>query len=118
VDGQEIVDSKSYEHGPAPAKVECPEFAVEGGGMALTIFLPPLPVGDHQVTWQVIFAADMNDGWADYTTGTMTEFMGTVRVPPTTLPQTGGAINLIWALMGIVSGGLALLAGLGLRRRR
>lgn len=118
MDGQEIVDPKSYEHGPAPAKVECPEFAVEGGGMALTIFLPPLPAGDHQVIWQVIFAADVNDGWADYPVGTMTEFTSTVRVAPTTLPQTGGAINLMWALMGIVSGGLALLAGLGLRRRR
>ena len=116
--GQEVVDPRSYEHGSAPAKVECPEFAVEGGSKALTIFLPPLPAGDHQVTWQVVFAADVSDGWPDYPLGTIAEFTGTVHVSPATLPQTGGAIGLMWTLMGIVSGGLALLAGLGLRRRR
>jgi hypothetical protein len=118
VDGQEIVDPKSYTHGPGPATVVCPDFTLEGGGMALNIYLPPLPVGDHQVTWQVIFDADVNDGWGDYPAVTVAEFTSTVRVAPVSLPETGGNTSLTWALIGILAGGAALLAGLSPHLRR
>jgi hypothetical protein len=117
VDGQKVANPNAYEQGPAPAKVECPDFTVEGGSMALKIYVPPLPAGDHKVTWQVILDATINDGWGDYPKGTVSAFTSTVRVAPATLPETGGSADLL-ANWLILAGGLALLGGLGLALKK
>ena len=116
VDGQEIVDPKSYEHGPMPFSITCGDETMTGGAMGLEIYLPPLAVGDHVVTWTYIIEADLNDGWDDYPAGTEAEFAGTVRVPTPILPVTGGPTAPLWVVFAS-SGGLALMGGLCLKRR-
>jgi hypothetical protein len=116
VDGQEIADPKSYEHGPVPFSITCGDETVTGGDMGLEIYLPPLAVGDHVVTWTYIIEADLNDGYDDYPAGTEAKFAGTVRVTTTTLPLTGGPAVPLWVVFAS-GGGLALLGGLCLKRR-
>jgi hypothetical protein len=116
VDGQEIADPKSYEHGPMPFSVTCGDETTTGGAMGLEIYLPPLEVGDHVVTWTYIIEADLNDGWDDYPAGTEAEFAGTVRVTTIALPLTGGPAVPLWVVFAS-AGGLALLGGLCLKRR-
>ncbi len=116
VDGQEIADPKSYEHGPMPFSITCGDETMTGGAMGLDIYLPPLAVGDHVVTWTYIIEADLNDGWDDYPAGTEAEYAGTVRVTTPTLPVTGGPAVPLWVVFAS-GGGLALLGGLCLKRR-
>ena len=116
VDGQEIADPKSYEHGPMPFSITCGDETTTGGGMGLEIYLPPQAAGDHVVTWTYIIEADLNDGWDDYPAGTEAMFTGTVRVAAATLPVTGGPAIPLWVVFAS-GGGVVLLGGLGLRRR-
>jgi len=116
VDGQEIADPKSYEHGPMPFSITCGDETMTGGAMGLDIYLPPLAVGDHVVTWTYIIEADLNDGWDDYPAGTEAEYAGTVRVTTPTLPVTGGPAVPLWVVFAS-GGGLTLLGGLCLKRR-
>jgi hypothetical protein len=116
VDGQQIADPKSYEHGPMPFSITCGDETTTGGAMGLEIYLPPLAVGDHVVTWTYIIEADLNDGWDDYPAGMEAMFTGTVRVTTATLPLTGGPAVPLWAVFAS-GGGLALLGGLCLKRR-
>jgi len=116
VDGQEIADPKSYEHGPMPFSITCGDETMTGGAMGLEIYLPPLAVDDHVVTWTYIIEADLNDGWDDYPAGTEAEYAGTVRVTTPTLPVTGDPAVPLWVAFAS-GGGLALLGGLYLRRR-
>ena len=85
--------------------------------MGLEIYVPPLAVGDHVVTWTYIIEADLNDGWDDYPADTEAAFAGTVRVTTTTLPVTGGPAVPLWVVF-TAGGGLALLGGLYLKRQR
>lgn len=117
VDGQEIADPKSYEHGPSPFSITCGDETASGGAMGLEIYLPPLAAGDHTVTWKYIIEADLNDGWDDYPAGTEAVYTGVVRIAPATLPVTGGIAVPLWAVVAS-GGGLALLGGLGLHLRR
>jgi hypothetical protein len=116
VDGQEIADPKSYGHGPMPFSITCGNETTTGGAMGLEIYLPPLAAGDHIVTWTYIIEADLNDGWGDYPAGTEAMYTSTVRVAAATLPVTGGPTIPLWVVFAS-GGGLALLGGLGLRRR-
>jgi hypothetical protein len=116
VDGEEIADPKSYEHGPMPFSVTCGDETTTGSAMGLEIYLPPLAVGDHVVTWTYIIEADLNDGWDDYPAGTEAMFTGTVRVATATLPLTGGPAVPLWVVFAS-GGGLALVGGLCLKRR-
>jgi hypothetical protein len=116
VDGQEIADPKSYEHGPVPFSITCGDETMTAGAMGLEIYLPPLAVGEHVVTWTYIIDADLNDGYDDYPAGTEAEYSGTVRVTTTTLPLTGGPAVPLWVLL-TSGGGLAFLGGLYLKRR-
>jgi hypothetical protein len=117
VDGQEIADPKSYEHGPVPWSITCGDETVTGRAMGLEIYLPPLAAGDHVVTWTYIIESDLNDGYDDYPAGTELMFTGTVRVATTTLPVTGGPAVPLWVVFA--SGGvLALLGGQYLKRQR
>jgi hypothetical protein len=116
VDGQEIADPKSYEHGPMPFSITCGDETTTGGAMGLEIYVPPLAVGDHVVTWTYIIEADLNDGWDDYPAGTEAMFTGTVGVATVTLPLTGGPAVPLWVVFAL-GGGLALLGGLCLKRR-
>jgi hypothetical protein len=116
VDDQQIADPKSYEHGPMPFSITCGDETTTGGAMGLEIYLPPLAVGDHVVTWTYIIEADLNDGWDDYPAGMEAMFTGTVRVTTATLPLTGGPAVPLWAVFAS-GGGLALLGGLCLKRR-
>jgi hypothetical protein len=118
IDGQEIANPKRFEHGPKPFSIDCAGEVAEGGAMALDIFLPPLPAGDHTIIWQYIIEADLNDGWDPYPAGTVAEYTGRIQVTPARLPETGAATGPSWVLIGLVLGGLALLAGLGLRLAR
>jgi hypothetical protein len=117
VDGQEIADPKSYEHGPKLFSITCGDETTTGGAMGLEILLPPQATGDHIVTWTYIIEADLNDGWDDYPAGTEAMFTSTVRVATATLPVTGGPAMPLWVVFAL-GGGLVLLGGLGLRRRR
>jgi hypothetical protein len=117
VDGEEIADPKSYEHGPMPFSITCGDETMTGGAMGLEIYLPPLAVGDHVVTWTYIIESDLNDGWDDYPAGTEAAFTGTVRVTTPTLPVTGGPAGPLWVVLAS-GGGLALLGGLYLKRQR
>jgi hypothetical protein len=116
VDGQEIADPKSYEHGPMPFSITCGDETTTGVAMGLDTYLPPLAAGDHVVTWTYIIEADLNDGWDDYPAGTEAEYAGTVRVATPTLPVTGGPAVPLWVVFAS-GGGLALLGGLCLKRR-
>jgi LPXTG-motif cell wall-anchored protein len=117
VDGQEIADPKSYEHGPMAFSIACGDETTTGGAMGLEIYLPPQAAGDHVVTWTYIVEADLNDGWDDYPAGTEAMFSGTVRVAAATLPLTGGSAMPPWVVFAL-GGGVVLLGGLILRRRR
>jgi hypothetical protein len=117
VDGQEIADPKSYEHGPMPFSITCGDETTTGGAMGLDTYLPPLAAGDHVVTWTYIIEADLNDGWDDYPAGTEAEYAGTVRVATPALPVTGGPAVPLWVVVFASGGGLALLGGLCLKRR-
>jgi len=116
VDGQEIADPKSYEHGPVPFSITCGDETMTGGAMGLEIYLPPLAVGEHVVTWTYIIESDLNDGYDDYPAGTEAKFASTVLVTMTTLPVTGGPAVPLWTVFAS-GGGLALLGGLCLKRR-
>ena len=82
LDGQAITDLKNYQHGPEKAKLVCPKFTWDGAAMAFKVFIPPLPAGDHKVTWELTINSDLNDGWDDYPKGTVVKFASTVRVVP------------------------------------
>ena len=117
VDGQEIADPKSFVHGPMPFSITCGDETTTGGAVGLDIYLPPMAAGDHIVTWTYIIEANLNDGWGDYPAGTEAVYTSSVRVAAATLPVTGGPAKPLWIVL-VLCGGLALLGGLVLRRRR
>ena len=82
LDGKEIKNLEKYFHGPKPLKLDCPGSPISAEMVGLEIYVPPLPVGDHQVTWKVAIESDLNDGYDDYKKGTVYEFTGTIRVKP------------------------------------
>jgi len=50
--------------------------------VGLEIYMPPLPVGEHKITWEVTIESDLNDGWDNIPKGPATIFASTVRVAP------------------------------------
>ncbi len=80
LDGKEIKDLEKYFHGPKPLKLDCPDSPISAEMVGLEIFVPPLPLGDHKVTWRTAIESDLNDGYDDYPKGTVYEFTGTIRV--------------------------------------
>ena len=82
LDGKEIKDLEKYYHGPKPLKLDCPGSPISAEMVGLEIYVPPLPDGDHKVTWKVTIESDLNDGYDDYKKGTVFEFTGTIRVKP------------------------------------
>ncbi len=69
VDGQEIEDPKRFSVGPYQIKLECPEQVYEGYAMGVKLLVPPLPAGDHRVTWQKRARRELHDGWEVYPAG-------------------------------------------------
>jgi hypothetical protein len=82
LDGKEIKDLEKYFHGPKPLKLDCPGSPISAEMVGLEIYVPPLPVGDHKVTWKTTIESDLNDGYDDYKKGSVFEFTGTIRVKP------------------------------------
>jgi hypothetical protein len=82
LDGKEIKDLQKYYHGPKPLKLDCPGSPISAEMVGLEIYVPPLPAGDHKVTWKTTVESDLNDGYDDYKKGAVFEFTGIVRVKP------------------------------------
>jgi hypothetical protein len=66
VDGKEIENPKQYSKGPYQDVLECPKETHSGFVMANSLYLQPLPVGDHQVCWTLRFEDEVSDGWNTY----------------------------------------------------
>jgi len=82
LDGKEIKDFGKYYHGPKPFKLDCPKSPISAEMVGLEIYVPPLPVGEHKITWEVTIESDLNDGWDNIPKGPATIFASTVRVAP------------------------------------
>jgi len=80
VDGQEIANSKQYTIGPYKIRMECPDRVYEGYAMAVAIYVPPLPVGDHHVVWRKRIERELHDGWNMYSKGKTITFTSVLHV--------------------------------------
>jgi hypothetical protein len=69
VDGLEIRHPKRVSKGPYKAVLECPAETHTGYAMANSLYLQPLPVGDHQILWTLCIKAEISDGWNTYPQG-------------------------------------------------
>ena len=77
LDGKEVKNLGKYYHDvPKPFNLECAGITAESVGLG--IYVPPLPVGDHKVTWKVTIESDLNDGWDNYPKGATYQFAGPV----------------------------------------
>jgi hypothetical protein len=69
VDGDEIDNPKQQSKGPDEAVLHCASETHTGYVMANSLYIPPLPLGDHTIIWTIGFTRDVDDGWNTHPRG-------------------------------------------------
>ncbi len=69
VDGRYIDSPKQQSKGPDEVVLPCKGETRFGYLMADSLYIPPLPPGDHTIVWTIGFPRDIDDGWQTYPRG-------------------------------------------------
>ena len=80
VDGAAIENPKQQSKGPYEAALTCENETHVGYAMSNSLYLPPLPVGDHVLTWTITFGREVDVGWNVHPKGKLLEFTSRLRV--------------------------------------
>jgi hypothetical protein len=80
VDGTTLADTMKYPTISEPFSINCSGTVIEGSSIKYALFIPPLPKGEHKITWHVIVEDDLKDGWNDYPKGTELALTATVMI--------------------------------------
>jgi hypothetical protein len=80
VDGEAIGNPKKQSKGPYEISLTCASETHVGYAMANSLYLPPLPVGDHLITWTITFGQEVDDGWNVHPKGEVLEFTSRLHV--------------------------------------
>jgi hypothetical protein len=63
LDGKPVAAPKDYTTGPYSFSILCANRKLDGFIVETSIFVPPLPVGMHEVVWKLKAESDIDDGW-------------------------------------------------------
>jgi D-alanyl-D-alanine carboxypeptidase len=80
VNGVEVPDLETYTHEVKQYNVTCPDQTLEVWAMGLSIYLPPLPVGEYQIRWYSQITGEFDNGWVTYQPGDYMEITADLDV--------------------------------------
>jgi hypothetical protein len=86
VNGEEIPNPKQSSKGPDELILQTPLGVHFGCAMQNALCIPPLPLGDHTIEWNVSFERDLDDGWVVHPKGKAIVITSLLHVvPPSSL---------------------------------
>jgi D-alanyl-D-alanine carboxypeptidase len=80
VNGIEIPDLDRFTHDVIQYTVTCPDETLEIWAKGLSIYLPPLPPGNYEITWYSQITGEFDNGWVSYLPGNSMEFVAQLTV--------------------------------------
>jgi hypothetical protein len=80
INGQELDDLEAYTHEVRQYTVVCPAETLDIWAKGLSIYLPPLPVGQYEIRWFSEITHGFNNGWVDYKPGNHIEIVAALTV--------------------------------------
>jgi D-alanyl-D-alanine carboxypeptidase len=69
VNGVELEGLANFTHEAAHYVVDCPEEKHELWAKGLSVYLPPLPEGEHEILWRSEVTGKFNNGFVEYAAG-------------------------------------------------
>jgi D-alanyl-D-alanine carboxypeptidase len=80
VNGTEIENLEEFTHEVTSYTVECPDTTYELWARGFSIYLPPLPEGEYEITWRSEVTTQFDNGFVEYAVGDYLEAVAELTV--------------------------------------